>query len=95
MPADPPAEGELVGVDSADEVGVAVGVPVGVAVGVTASLAAACVALLLVEEFLALDGVGEAAGPLHPAATTQRSNTAHTASIAACFFIKLAPRVSD
>jgi len=33
-------------------------------------------------------GVGDAVGPVQPAAITQKSNTAHTASVAVRFFIK-------
>jgi len=51
--------------------------------------------IVLVDELLAVDGVGDAVGPVHPAAITQKSSTAHTANVAVLFFIKLTPRRSD
>jgi hypothetical protein len=48
-----------------------------------------------VVELLAVDGVGDAFGPLHPAAITQKSKMAHTASAAVRFFVKMTPRRSD
>ena len=37
------------------------------------------------------DGVGDAVGPLHPAAHMQKSSAAHVASIAACFGFNMIP----
>jgi hypothetical protein len=48
-----------------------------------------------VVELLAVDGVGDAVGPLHPAAITQKSKIAHTASVAVRFFVKLTPQQND
>jgi hypothetical protein len=48
----------------------------------------------LVDSFAA-DWVGDAVGPVQPAAITQKSNTAHTASVAVRFLIKLIPPLSD
>jgi hypothetical protein len=45
-----------------------------------------------VDELLTVDGSGDAVGPLHPAAITQISSTAHTANVAVLFFIKRVPR---
>lgn len=87
----------LEGVGKADGVGVpdGDGVETDTDGVMTWLLAAAFAEVVCVDEFLAVDGVGDAAGPLHPAVNTQKSNTAHTANIAARFFIKLAPRQSD
>ena len=64
--------------------------------GVTAlTLEVAFDETVLVDELLAVDGVGDAVGSVHPAAITQKSNTAHTANVAVRFFIKLTPRRSD
>ena len=51
--------------------------------------------IVLVDELLAVDGVGDAVGPVHPAAITQKSNTAHTANVAVRFLVKMTPRRSD
>jgi hypothetical protein len=45
----------------------------------------------LVDAFAA-DGVGDAVGPLHPAANTHKSSTAQTANITARFCINITPR---
>jgi hypothetical protein len=82
--------GATVGASVADGVGVADGDKVTDAEGVAALVLEA----VLVDTFAA-DGVGDAVGPLHPAAITQKSNTAHTANVAVRFFVKLTPRRSD
>ncbi|HYB59076.1 MAG TPA: hypothetical protein VEB88_02385 [Candidatus Acidoferrales bacterium] len=75
---------------------VAVGVPAGDNVadgdGLAArALAEACAEAFLVDAFAA-DGVGDAVGPLHPAANTHKSSTAQTANITARFCINITPR---
>jgi hypothetical protein len=51
--------------------------------------------IVLVDELLAVDGAGDAVGPVQPAAITQKSNTAHTTNVAVRFLVKLIPRGSD
>ncbi len=53
-------------------------------------LAEACEVFLV--DACAADGVGEAVGPLHPAATTHKSSTAQTANVTARFCINITPR---
>jgi hypothetical protein len=94
-----PVVGVIVGVAEGIAVGVVVGVVggvlVGVAVGVTACTLEIAFDETVLVELLAVDGVGDAVGPLHPAAITQKSNTAHTANVTVRFFVKLTPRRSD
>jgi len=99
--------GVAVGASVTDGVGVTVGASVTDGVGVTdgdtvtdADAVTACVlvatgAEVVVVDSFAADWVGDAVGPVHPAAITQKSNTAHTATVAVRFLIKLTPRRSD
>jgi len=48
----------------------------------------ACAEVVVVETFVAFDDEVEL---VHPAAATQKSNMAHTASIAACFCFNVTP----
>lgn len=60
--------------------------------GLTARAPAVAAAeAVLVDAFVA-DGVGDADGPLHPAANTHKSSTAQTANVAARFCINVTPR---
>jgi hypothetical protein len=55
------------------------------------ALAEACAEAFLIDAFAA-DGVGDAVGPLHPAANTHKSSTTQTANITARFCINITPR---
>jgi len=87
--------GVAVGASVTDGVGVADGDTVTDADAVTACVLVATGAEVVVVDSFAADWVGDAVGPVHPAAITQKSNTAHTANVAVRFLVKMIPRRSN